>query len=195
MWFEYSLKWADSQAIPPATFVALVLSILLKGLPWWFIGKESACQCRRHRFSLLGQEDPLEKEIVTHSSILAWEIPWTEELCGLPPKGSRKSLHNWATKHRHHCITESPGWHKQAYSCCLVARSCPTLSHTMDCSLPGSFSWDFPGKNAGVDCYFLLQGTFLTHRLNPHLLTWQMGSLPLSHQGSLGIPQPPALSK
>ena len=27
----------------------------------------------------LGQEDPLEKEMVTHSSILAWEIPWTEE--------------------------------------------------------------------------------------------------------------------
>ena len=28
---------------------------------------------------LLGQEDPLEKEMATHSSILAWEIPWTEE--------------------------------------------------------------------------------------------------------------------
>ena len=31
----------------------------------------------------LGQEDPLEKEIATHSSILAWEIPWTEETGGL----------------------------------------------------------------------------------------------------------------
>ena len=31
----------------------------------------------------LGQEDPLEKEIATHSSILAWEIPWTEEPGGL----------------------------------------------------------------------------------------------------------------
>ena len=31
----------------------------------------------------LGQEDPLEKEMATHSSILAWRIPWTEELCGL----------------------------------------------------------------------------------------------------------------
>ena len=31
----------------------------------------------------LGQEDPLEKEITTHSSILAWEIPWTEEPGGL----------------------------------------------------------------------------------------------------------------
>ena len=31
----------------------------------------------------LGREDPLEKEMVTHSSILAWEIPWTGELAGL----------------------------------------------------------------------------------------------------------------
>ena len=31
----------------------------------------------------LGQEDPLEKEMATHSSILAWEIPWTEEAGGL----------------------------------------------------------------------------------------------------------------
>ena len=31
----------------------------------------------------LGQEDPLKKEVATHSSILAWEIPWTEEPCGL----------------------------------------------------------------------------------------------------------------
>ena len=31
----------------------------------------------------LGQEDPLEKETATHSSILAWKIPWTEELGGL----------------------------------------------------------------------------------------------------------------
>ena len=31
----------------------------------------------------LGQEDPLEKEMATHSSILAWEIPWTEEPGGL----------------------------------------------------------------------------------------------------------------
>ena len=36
----------------------------------------------------LGQEDPLEKEMATHSSILAWKIPWTEEPGGLQSKGS-----------------------------------------------------------------------------------------------------------
>ena len=39
----------------------------------------------------LGQEDPLEKEMATHSSFLAWEIPWTEEPSGLQSMGSQKS--------------------------------------------------------------------------------------------------------
>ena len=39
----------------------------------------------------LGWEDPLEKEIATHSSILAWEIPWIEEPGGLQSMGSQKS--------------------------------------------------------------------------------------------------------
>ena len=50
------------------------------------------------------QEDPLEKEMATHSSILAWEIPWTEEPGGLQSKGSQElqtAGYNWATKHTH----------------------------------------------------------------------------------------------
>ena len=46
----------------------------------------------------LGQEDSLEKEMATHSSILAWRIPWTEELGGLQCMGSQKVGHNSATK-------------------------------------------------------------------------------------------------
>ena len=38
----------------------------------------------------LGQEDPLEKRMATHSSILAWEIPWTEEPGGLQSMGSQR---------------------------------------------------------------------------------------------------------
>ena len=45
----------------------------------------------------LGQEDPLEKEMMTHSSILAWEIPWTEEPGGLQSVGSQRGRHNLAT--------------------------------------------------------------------------------------------------
>ena len=46
----------------------------------------------------LGQEDPLEKEMATHSSVLAWEIPWTEEPDGLQSMGLQRMGHNWATK-------------------------------------------------------------------------------------------------
>ena len=40
----------------------------------------------------LGQEDPMEKEMTTHSSILAWEILWTEELGGLQSNGVAEEL-------------------------------------------------------------------------------------------------------
>ena len=42
----------------------------------------------------LGQEDPLEKEIMTHSSILAWRIPWTEEPGGLQSMGLQRVRHD-----------------------------------------------------------------------------------------------------
>ena len=45
----------------------------------------------------LGQEDPLEKEMATHSSILAWKIPWTEEPGRLQSMGSQRVGHDWVT--------------------------------------------------------------------------------------------------
>ena len=42
----------------------------------------------------LGQEDPLEEEVATHSSILAWEIPWTEEPGRLQSMGLQRVGHN-----------------------------------------------------------------------------------------------------
>ena len=42
----------------------------------------------------LGWEDPLEKEMATHSSILAWEIPWTKEPDGLQSMGSQRIGHD-----------------------------------------------------------------------------------------------------
>ena len=44
--------------------------------------------------------------------------------------------------------------------------------------------WDFPGKNTGVCCHVLLQGIFLNQRSNPHVLHWQVDSLPRNHQRS-----------
>ena len=49
----------------------------------------------------LGWEDPLQKETATHSSILAWEIPWTEEPGGLQSMGSQRVRYGLVTTHRH----------------------------------------------------------------------------------------------
>ena len=56
-------------------------------------GEESACSAGKPVQSL-GWEDPLEKEMATHSSILGWRIPWTEELDGLPSMGSHRVGHD-----------------------------------------------------------------------------------------------------
>ena len=50
----------------------------------------------------LGQEDPLEEEMATHSSILAWRIPWMEEPDGLQPMGSQRVRHKKVTKTHTH---------------------------------------------------------------------------------------------
>ena len=67
--------------------------LLVKSITWgytmqlhrWLSGKESACSAGDAGDMVwsLGQEDPLEEEMATHSSILAWEISWTEKPEGL----------------------------------------------------------------------------------------------------------------
>ena len=53
------------------------------------------------QFQSLAGEDPLEKGMATHSSILAWEIPWMEEPGGLQSMGSQRAGYNLATEHTH----------------------------------------------------------------------------------------------
>ena len=59
--------------------------ILTRGLPQWLSGKESAYNggAAGDTGSIPGSEDPLKKGMATHSSILAWRIPWTKEPGGL----------------------------------------------------------------------------------------------------------------
>ena len=54
----------------------------------------------------LGWEDPLEEGMATHSSILAWRIPWTEEPGGLQSIGLQRVGHDWATKHSTEYLTQ-----------------------------------------------------------------------------------------
>ena len=56
----------------------------------------------------LGWEDPLEKEMVTHSSILAWEIPWTEDLVKLQPMELQRAGHDFACQsNRAHMLKQA----------------------------------------------------------------------------------------
>ena len=82
---------------------------ITQGSPGGTSGKEPACQCRRHKETQvwsLHQEDPLEKDMTTHSSILAWRSPWTEEAGRLQSMGSQIVRQDWSdlacTRAQHH---------------------------------------------------------------------------------------------
>ena len=68
------------------------MPLLRLGFQGGATGKELVCQCRRHEtwVQSLDPEDPLVEGVATHSSILAWRIPWTEEPSGLQSLGSHK---------------------------------------------------------------------------------------------------------
>ena len=57
-------------------------------------------EAQETRIPSLGQEDPLEKEMATHSSILAWRIPWTEEPAGQQSLGSQSQT--YVSMHGHY---------------------------------------------------------------------------------------------
>ena len=77
--------------LSPQSYLAPWSHVFQTRFPRWLNGKESACQCRRPRFH------PLEEGMATHSSILAWKIPWTEEPGGLQSMGSQRDT----TEHAH----------------------------------------------------------------------------------------------
>ena len=74
-------------------FIMLEPLKLVLGLPGGSDGKESASNAG-DQVQSLGEEDPLEKDMATHSSILAWRTPWTEEPDGLQSIGSQRVGHD-----------------------------------------------------------------------------------------------------
>ena len=58
----------------------------------------------------LGQEGPLEKDLATHSGMLAYEIPWTEEPGGLQSMGPQRVGHNLVTKQQQQSLDLGPSW-------------------------------------------------------------------------------------
>ena len=140
----------------------------------------------------LGGEDPLEEGVATHSSILAWRIPWTEEPGGLQSMGSQRVGHDWDdTAHVYIqlvCVSvqRKLTQHCKATVCVrvLVTKSRPTLSDLINCSPPGSsvhgifwartLEWAAfpfcrgpspPSDWTFVSCVAYIAGTFFTTKL------------------------------
>ena len=83
----------------------------------------------------LGWEDPLENGMATHSSILAWRIPWADEPGGLQSMGSQRMS---GTTERLTLLLHFQDSCFIYSTFLLVTQPCPTLCDPMDCSLPGS---------------------------------------------------------
>ena len=93
LFFSYSyLKGAKGSETPNSSHFCLPPN---KCSPGGSDSKESACSAGGLG-SVPGLEDPLKKEMATHSSILAWEVPQTEEPGGLQFMGSQRVRPNWA---------------------------------------------------------------------------------------------------
>ena len=77
--------------------VDVILSVVCRGDPLVAQSVKNLPADQETSVWSLGQEDPLEKRMAPHSSILAWRIPWTEEPGGLQSLGQQRVRHNWAT--------------------------------------------------------------------------------------------------
>ena len=149
---------------------------LTQGFPSGAAGKEATRQCRKHkrcRFNPWIRKIPWTRIQQPTPVFLAGK---SREPGGLySPQGCKESDTTEATQH------------VGLLAVCVCAQSVISDSWRSYGLQPSRFlcPWDFPGKNTGVGCHFLLQGIFLTQGLNQHLLHWQKESLSLCH---LGIP-------
>ena len=83
----YTPQYGNPERLSFINRASLIAQLVVKNLP----------TVQETRFLSLGRENPLEKELTTHSSILAWKIPWTEEPGRLQSMGSQRVRHDWAT--------------------------------------------------------------------------------------------------
>ena len=127
----------------------------VRGFPDGSAQKESACSAGdRGDVSLIcGSGGPLEKEITNHSSILAWEIPWTEETSGLQSMKLQRGGHNWVTKNTGCEVRVSIyiNWNFSKWEF-------PLLYHLLICSIMGTWYhessiWDYNLILLNLFCY------------------------------------------
>ena len=71
-----------------------LITFYTEGFPGGSVVKKTCLPMQETQVQSLGWEDPLEKEMATHSGILAWRIPWTEEPGGLQSTESQRVRHS-----------------------------------------------------------------------------------------------------
>ena len=106
----------------------------------------------------LGRENSLEEEMATHSSILAWEIPWIEEPGGLQSMGSQRVGHDWVTNPTHSayicvcvCVFFSRFFSLTDYYIILSIVPCVTWASSLTSLGMSQCQWQW-SKNWGVFC-------------------------------------------
>ena len=138
----------------------------------------------------LGPEDPLEKEMTTHSSILAWEIPRTEETGGLQSMGLQRVRHNWVSKHQRHSggtDTKSPPPPSECDHCFSVSFGNLIISSRHQAMCPvthrfihGDEGYCFrkPQGGLGQDWLLCSAPLWVLHRASSQLSTDSTSDLP-----------------
>ena len=127
----------------------------------------------------LGGKDLLEEGTAAQSSILAWRIPWTEELGGLQSMGLKRVRHNWSDLACTHGLFSSCDKQRLLSNCSVGA------SYYRGFSLQnmGSRAWVSVAVARRLSCSVTC-GIFLGQGLNSCPLHWQADAQPLDHQGS-----------
>ena len=101
---NYNGKWSEKKFFKIYKIYVVCMDVYVYMLLWCYTGFSDGSVVKNLPamqetwVRTLGQEDPLEKGMATHSSVLAWEIPWTEEPGGLQSMGLWRIGHDWVTK-------------------------------------------------------------------------------------------------
>ena len=103
----------EESDLPSPHYIIFITCLLERGLPMAQMVKNLP-KMQETRIGFLGQEDPLEEGMATHSSILAWRIPWTESLAGYSPWGCRVG-HKWLTKQQQTTACNLPSRYPQTH--------------------------------------------------------------------------------
>ena len=109
----------------------------------------------------LDWEDPLEKKMATHSSVLAWKISWTEEPGGLQSTGSQRVGHNWATNT--YLLTIFLMKSSKTFKCTVYH------FHLSDDVLKHIFNFPFPSPFTNIPGFFLFQSKLFLNFINAFL--------------------------